>query len=90
MPCLFATRSVFALMSNSSIASQRRNPFEKSATRSGSHAIGIGALKCASFLKPNWYHVQNFVVTCVSKWWPMIFFVRIFMVKIIKKLRKAV
>ena len=53
MPCLFATRSVFALISNSSIANQRTNPFEKRAIRRGSHAIGTGALKCISFLMPN-------------------------------------
>ncbi len=67
-PCLFATRSVFALMSNSKIASQRKSPFEKSAIRSGSHAIGIGCLKCISFLNPYWESVQNFVLTDVSKW----------------------
>ena len=44
-PCLFATRSAFALISNSKIASQRRFPFVKRTRRRGSHTIGIGDLK---------------------------------------------
>lgn len=67
MPCLFATRSAFALMSNSRIESQRRFPFVRRVSRRGSHIIGIGFLKCAFLLNPNWCHVQNFVVTAVSK-----------------------
>lgn len=72
-------------MSNSKTASHNMKPFENSARRRGSHAIGIGDLKCMSFLIPNWYHVQNFVFTAVSKWKPIIFFARTFTQIIIKK-----
>lgn len=57
----------------------------KRVKRSGSHAIGIGFLKCMSFLNPNCCHVQNFVLTSVSKWKPMIFFARTFIEIMIRK-----
>ena len=66
-PCLRLALSGLALTSNSSIPSQKINPFENRVTRSGSQTIGTGFLKCMSFRNPNWYHVQNFVVISVSK-----------------------
>jgi len=76
-------------MSNSKIASQKTNPFEKSAIRRGSHTIGIGCLKCMSFLNPYWESAQNFVLTDVSKWYPTIFFVKIFRISIMAKLSRT-
>lgn len=78
MPCLFATLSAFALMSNSKIPNQRRYPFVKRAKSRGSHAIGIGVLKRESFLNPYCCSVQNFVFTNVSKWKPIAFFANMF------------
>jgi len=85
IPCLLATLSAFALMSNSRIPSQRKYPFVNRATSRGSHTIGIGALKCMSCLSPNCCHVQNFVFTDVSKWNPTIFFTIMFAGIMIKK-----
>ena len=66
-PCLLETLSVFASTSNCRTPSHQKNPLVNRTRRSGSHIIGTGFLKCQSFRNPNWYHVQNFVLTFVSR-----------------------
>ena len=60
-------------------------PFVMRVSNIGSHDIGTGSLKWASFLNPNWYMLHGFIVMSDSKWYEISFFTRMFAMIIMKK-----